>query len=206
MNRLLVTDPEICEEMIRERKRLGHDRHDEVWEGVYVVPPPPHLSQQEIIGSLTTAFSIVLDAEGRGQVYPGANVSDQPVHWENNYRVPDVVVVRKKSRAVDRGYFLYGGPDFLVEIQTPEVHVIDKIPFYSRIQVEELLIVERDSRKLRLLRHDGHELSDVEPTPFQGGKWLVGQVLPLAFRRKLVKSQSRIEAARTDGKDGHWLI
>lgn len=206
MNRLLVTDPEVCEEMIRERKRLGHDRYDEVWEGVYVMPSVPHLIHQRIVGGLTKIFGLVVEDDDRGQVYPGANVSDQPVNWKDNHRVPDVVVVLKKSRAIDRGVFLYGGPNFLVEVESPEEDVTAKIPFYQQIHVEEPLIIERDTRKLRLLRHDGKKLADVEPTSFQGGKWLVSKVLPLAFRRKLVKGEAKVEVIRTDGKQGHWVI
>lgn len=35
----LVADPQISEKLIAERKALGLDRFDEVWEGVYVMPP-----------------------------------------------------------------------------------------------------------------------------------------------------------------------
>ena len=203
MNRLLVTDPDLYEQLIQERKRLGHDLYDEVWEGVYVMPTMPHLAHQRIVGK-TTAVCIEVVPQG-GEVYPGANVSDR-LDWKDNYRVPDVVVVLPNSRAVDHGVFLLGGPDFLVEVESPDDIIDAKIPFYSQIRAEELLIVERDSRKLRLLRHNGKKLVDIEPSAFQGGKWLISKVLPLAFRRKLVKGVAKMEVTCTDDRDGHWMI
>jgi Uma2 family endonuclease len=203
MNRLLVTDPDVYEDMIRERKRLGHDHYDEVWEGVYVMPSMPALGHQDLVGDLTMVFKIVL--AGRARVHPGANVSDRK-DWKDNFRVPDVVVVFPDSRAVDCGTFWLGGPDFLVEIQSPGDETDAKIPFYSQIQVEELLVVERDSRKLRLLRHDGKNLVEMGSSSYQSGKWLVSKVLPLAFRRKLVKGDAKIEIVRTDGQDARWLV
>ena len=42
-----------------------------------------------------------------------------------------------------------GGPDFLVEVQSPHDDTEVKIPFYSELQVRELLIIHRDTRALR---------------------------------------------------------
>jgi Uma2 family endonuclease len=201
MNRLLVTDPDLYEQLIEERKRLGHDLYDEVWEGVYVMPTMPSLGHQDLVSGFTTIFRIIMGK--RARVQPGANVSDRE-DWKDNFRVPDVVVVLENGRAIDRDTFWLGGPDFLVE--SPDDATEAKIPFYSQIRVEELLIVERDSRKLLLLRHNGKKLVNVEPSLFRGGKWLVSKVMPLAFRRKLVKGEAKIEITRTDDQDGHWLI
>ena len=37
---------------------------------------------------------------------------------------------------------------------------------------------------------------------FQGGKWLASQVVPLAFRRKVVRRVPQTEVRRTDGPPG----
>jgi Uma2 family endonuclease len=141
-------------------------------------------------------------------VQGGANVSDRTSEdWVENYRVPDVVVALRGTRAVDRGTHWLGGPDFLVEVESPGDETDTKIPFYARISVRELLIVHRDTRQLRLYRHDGTDLAAIEPTDFEGRKWLVSAVVPLAFRRKAARGERpRTEVRRTDGPAGQWVV
>jgi len=51
--------------MLEERRRLGHDRFDEVWEGVLHLVPFPSTRHQAIIRRLVRALEAV--AERRGQ-------------------------------------------------------------------------------------------------------------------------------------------
>jgi hypothetical protein len=37
MASMIVADRDIYRDLIRQRKKLGHDRYDEVWDGVYVM-------------------------------------------------------------------------------------------------------------------------------------------------------------------------
>jgi Uma2 family endonuclease len=115
-------------------------------------------------------------------------------------------VVLKNSRAVDCDTHFFGGPDFLVEIQSPGDDTEEKVPFYGKIGVRELLIIHRDKRTLRLLRLEGEELVLVQPSPFEGKEWLVSTVLPLAFRRSVSRGTPRTQVRRTDGKAGRWTI
>jgi hypothetical protein len=199
-------DNGLAEELIRQRQQRGIDLYDEVWEGVYVMPSMPSMPHQKLVHDVEVVLDEVVVREDRGEVYPGANVSDRRSNWKENFRVPDVVVVLKNSRAIDCDTYLYGGPDFLVEIQSPGDETDEKIPFYNKIQVQELLIIHRDTRRLRLYRHNGRQLALVKPTTFQGGKWLVSQVVPLAFRRRIIKGVPKTEVRRTDGTPGTWLV
>ncbi len=151
------------------------------------------------MGFLTGLLFSVITLEGRGRVQPGANVSDRRDGWEHNYRAPDVVVVLNDTRAIDCGTHWLGGPDFLVEIQSPGDETDEKLPFYTGLQVREILIVQRDTRELRLYRPDGEKLVPVAPSAFQGGKWLVSEVVPFAFRRRGMRRRPRTEVCRTDG-------
>jgi Uma2 family endonuclease len=148
----------------------------------------------------------VLPKGGKGQVYPGANVSDRRKGWEQNHRIPDVVVVLNSSQAIDCGTHFMGGPDFLVEIESAGNLPEEKVPFYSKIGVRELLIIHRDKRTLRLLRHDGEDLLEVKTSTIEGKQWLVSEVVPLAFRRITSKSVPRTEVRRTDGQAGSWVV
>jgi Uma2 family endonuclease len=206
MNKVLMLDHDLWEDLILDRQRRGIDLYDEVWDGVYVMPSMPSLSHQKLVHTLEVALDQVVVQEHRGDVYPGANVSDRRTNWKENFRVPDVVVVLNNSRAVNRETHLYGGPDFLVEIQSPDDEIDLKIPFYSQIGVRELLIVHRDTRQVRLYRHDGELLVPVRLSTFQGQKWLVSEVVPLAFRRKASRTNPRTELRRTDGQSGSWVV
>jgi Uma2 family endonuclease len=191
--------------MIRRRRRLGLDHKDEVWDGVYVIMPDPTMVHQEIIGTLYDAFSAVVRLPGLGRVVMGSNVSDRRVRWKKNFRVPDLVVVLTGGRAVDCGTHWMGGPDVVVEVRSPGDDTDFKIPFYGTIGVRELLIVDRDSRAVQLLRHDGRELVPVGARDRQGAKWLMSMVVPLAFRRTAPRGQGpRIQVERTDDAPGQW--
>jgi hypothetical protein len=205
-NKLLILDQDLIREFIQERHDRGIDRYDEVWEGVYIVPPIATNPHQSLVAALTVIMFNVIVLEARGQVFPGANVSDRRVGWKRRFRGPDVVVVLTGGRAVDCNTHWMGGPDFLIEVQTPGDQTEEKIPFYGEIGVQELLIVHRDTRQLRLYRHNGKELVQVKPSDFQGGKWLVSAIVPLAFRRKVLRSGPFTEVQRTDGIAGNWTI
>lgn len=202
---VLIRDAERGNALIDERKRLGLDHHDEVWEGVYVMPSMPSLEHQKLVRKLTSIIGDILDPEELGEVYPGANVSDRRKNWKSNYRVPDVVAVLKGSRAIECETFIFGGPDFVVEVESPGDESEEKIPFYAKIGVRELLLIDRDRRTVRLLRHDGEELVEIPPRVIEGKPWHASNVLPLAFRR-VSKGLPRMKVRRTDGERGSWLL
>jgi Uma2 family endonuclease len=201
-----ILEPAVIRELIRERQKRGIDQHDEVWDGVYVMPPLANNPHQGLIADLTVILHQVINQEGRGRVLPGANVSDRRQHWEQNFRGPDVVVVLNDSRAVDCTTHWMGGPDFLIEIQSPRDDTEEKIPFYSAIHVGELLIIHRDTRELRLYRHDGQQLALVAPVTIEGKEWLASAVVLLAFRRSGRRRNPRTELRRTDETAGHWTV
>jgi Uma2 family endonuclease len=204
VSQLRILDPSQAREVIRQRQQGDNDKYDEVWDGVYVVPGLPSNPHQDLVGALVAILFPVM--HGRARVLPGANVSDRREGWETSFRCPDVVVVLNDGRAVDCTTHWMGGPDFLIEVQSPNDETEEKIPFYSRIQVRELLIISRDTRQLRLYRHDGHEFRLVEPSDFRGKEWLVSEVMPLAFRRKEQRGKPATEVRRTDKRSGSWAV
>jgi Uma2 family endonuclease len=206
MPHVLVKDVDRADELIRERKRIGADRYDEVWDGVYVMPSMPSLEHQELVHDLDTIFGEVVKRPGLGKVYPGVNVSDRGADWKQNYRVPDLVIVLKDSRAIRHSTHIQGGPDFLVEVESPGDDSEEKVPFYGQLGVRELLLIHRDKRTLRLLRLEGQELVLVSASSLEGKRWMVSGVLPLAFRRKSQGGKPRTEVRRTEGKPGLWIV
>jgi Uma2 family endonuclease len=206
MPQVLVKDRDQAEQLIQERKRVGADRYDEVWDGIYVMPSLPHLVQQALVSHLNSIFGEVVTRPGLGHVYPGANVSDRGADWKTNYRVPDLVVVLEDSRAISHSTHIQGGPDFLVEIESPGDDSEEKVPFYGKLGVRELLLIHRDKRTVRLLRLEGEELILVSAALLEGERWMVSTVLPLAFRRKTRGGKAMTEVRRTDGTAGRWPV
>src|SRR5262249_23658504 len=145
MDTVRILDVNMAFGLIQDRQTRGIDRFDEVWEGVYVVPPLANLPHQDLVTDLTGIMYQAINMEDRGKVQAGANVSDRRIGWEHNFRAPDVVVVLTNSRAVNCETHWLGGPDFLIEIQSPGDETERIMPFYSQIQVRELLIIHRDS-------------------------------------------------------------
>src|ERR1700722_5830292 len=128
MTRVLVLDAERGDAMIQERKRLGIDLYDEVWEGMYVMPSMPNNAHQFLVDDLGDILTLLVKQPGLGVKVQGANVSDRRKGWEYNFRVPDLLVVLHNSRAIDCGTFWCGGPDFVVEIESPGDDTEDKVP------------------------------------------------------------------------------
>jgi Uma2 family endonuclease len=203
---VLVKDVDRADELIQERKRIGADRYDEVWDGVYVMPSVPSLEHQELVHDLGAIFDDVVWRPGLGKIYHGLNVSDRAADWKENYRVPDLVVVLEDSRAIRHHAHIQGGPDFLVEVESPGDDSEEKVPFYGQLGVRELLLIHRDKRTLRLLRLQGQELVLVGASLLEGKRWLTSAVLPLAFRRSVSRGTPRTQVRRTDGKAGRWTV
>jgi Uma2 family endonuclease len=204
--KLLITDSAFSDHLIRERKRKGIDLYDEVWEGMYVMPSMPSYEHQMLLDDLGDILTEVVKRGKLGTKVQGANVTDRRKGWEYNFRVPDMVVILNNSRAVNYGTYVYGGPDFLIEIQSPGDDTEEKVPFYGKIGVHELLIIHRDKRTLRLLRLEGEELVLVKPSTIDGKEWLVSEVLPLAFRRVVRNGAPSTKVRRTDEKPGQWIV
>ena len=124
----------------------------------------------------------------------------------HNYRVPDASVFLDGNPAKDCGTHWCGGPDFAVEILSPNDIALEKLPFYAMIGVRELLIIDRDPWSLELFRvdADGHQLTAVGRSSLAHADLVVSTVLPLAFRLVPGKKRPQIEVTRTDGAE-RWL-
>ncbi|MCA9189417.1 MAG: Uma2 family endonuclease [Pirellulaceae bacterium] len=148
----IIRDPILEQRIIADRVERGIDRYDEVWEGVYVMPPMLNDEHQMLVGRLTRILDEIIGDRKLGDVRPGVNISDRLDGWQQNYRVPDVAVFLNITKAVNHDSFWLGGPDFAIEIASPGDQVHDKIPFYSKVATRELLIIDRSPWQLELYR------------------------------------------------------
>jgi Uma2 family endonuclease len=192
------------ERILRRRRKCGGDRYDEVWNGVYVMSPLADNEHQEVASNLAGIFKQAVS--GRGRVFAGANVSDRPERWKKNFRCPDVAVFLPGNPAEDRGTFWFGGPDFAVEIISKEDRSREKLDFYAKVGVKELLLIDRKPWRLELYRLDNGVLSPVGTVePAAVGAVLESAVLPVSFR--LTQSAPRPEIVICQTIDGRtWTV
>lgn len=197
---MLVTEPGVEERLIAERPAAGIDRHDEVWDGVYVVSPIANNEHQWLAFRLAAVFQAVIHDIGRnGKAFPGVNVSDQPTDWRQNFRVPDVAVFFEANPAQDRNTDWFGGPDFAVEIVSPGDRSREKIPFYASVGTRALLIVDRASWSLELFRLEPHGLVSVGRSTIEQPVTIDSHALSLRFRLVPGDPRPQIEITQLDG-------
>src|SRR4051794_4818631 len=195
----IILDPELRRRVIRHRRRIGADRHDEVWNGVYIVSPEADNRHQELGLEFSIAVREALGGRIGGKVYQGVNVSDRETDWKKNYRVPDVAVFLPGNPALDRGTHWLGGPDFAVEIRSPYDRSRRKLPFYAKVGVRELLLIDRKPWSLELFRLNEGVLEPVGRSLPETSDWVASAVLPVSFRLVADAPHPRIEVAHRDG-------
>jgi Uma2 family endonuclease len=147
---MLVLDDSLKKSIRAEREASGADRWDEVWDGVYVASPLPNNEHQRIVARLIYILESAIGVPGLGAVLPGVNVSDRDKGWKRNYRGPDVTVFLADTKAINRDTHWVGGPDFAVEVMSKGDRAREKIPFYAKVGVRELLLVNRRPWALEL--------------------------------------------------------
>lgn len=201
----LVTDRFVEDQIRAERARSGADRYDEVWEGIYMMTPLANLEHQELVLALASILREVLVEPRLGTAYPGANVSDREKGWEHNFRAPDVVAVLNESAAKDCGTHFCGGPDFLIEIVSTDDHSREKLEFYGKIGVRELLVIDRDPWSLELYQHRDGALQSAGESRVEKPAILKSSVVPLTFRLLAGDMRPQIEVTRHDGAR-RWIV
>jgi Uma2 family endonuclease len=202
---VLVMEPLIAERLRAEREATDGAKHDEVWNGVTIMSPLPNNEHQLLASQLWLVFHMLLTETGGGTAFDGVNVSDREEGWLENFREPDVAVFLKGNPAKDCGTHWCGGPDLAVEILSPKDLAREKRPFYARIGVRELLIVDRDPWALELYRLDGGELGLVGLSTLEQPDSLSSAVLPLVFRLVPGTDRPALEVGRADGSQ-KWEI
>jgi Uma2 family endonuclease len=179
---VLVADRALASRLRAEREVTEASIHDEVWDGVHVVPPSPNNEHQRLATRLCAVLVNVIELPGGGIVCNSVNVSDREESRVQNYRVPDASAFLPGNPAKDRDTHWCGGPDFTVEILSTGDLAREKLPFYAGIGVRELLIIDRDPWALELYRLDAGRLAPVGRSSLGLPDVLASAVLPLAFR------------------------
>ena len=128
------------------RKKTGADRWDEMWEGVLHMAPVPNREHQHFKWALVTWLWNHW-AEPRGnRVYLEINVASVG-GWPDDYRVPDLVLLTPDRFSIDHNEYFEGAPAVVVEVRSPDDESYEKLPFYAKIGVPDVWIIDRDTRE-----------------------------------------------------------
>ncbi|HUT93138.1 MAG TPA: Uma2 family endonuclease [Thermoguttaceae bacterium] len=202
---VLVTDPRLEEQLIEQRRASGADHHDEVWEGIYMMAPLPNSEHQRIVARLVSVLAEVVAWPGLGDVFPGVNLTGVAEDWQHDFRVPDVAVFLNDGPGENCDTHWRGGADFLVEITSPGDRTAEKIPFYGRIGVKELLVVDRQPWRLGLYRGREGRMEKVGQSVPDQGETLASEAVGLQFRLVAADPRPQIEVThRATGRV--WLV
>lgn len=132
------------------RKQTGADRYDERWDGMLHMVPSPNRIHQKLEFGLERSLEELWSASQGGLVCHQLNVA-RPGQWPNDFRIPDLLLLAKGRLARDRNEYVDGGPNVVIEIESPGDETRAKLGFYAEIDVREVWIVERDTRRVEVL-------------------------------------------------------
>jgi len=198
--------------LLEERRRLGQDRWDEVWEGVLHMVPPPHESHGRLNDRLGFFFQAHWEFLGLGRTYSEAGVKRPgvPPHPElggnvpSDYRTPDRSFLLPERYDRVEGGWIVGGPDAVLEIVSPGDESRAKLPFFLSTGVREVILIDRRTRQVEVLRatDKGFESVSVDDSG-----WIVSEVLRTEFRVEPGASESVVlRVRRTDAPDRELAI
>jgi Uma2 family endonuclease len=74
-----------------------------------------------------------------------------PGGWPNDYRIPDLVLLTPDRFAIDHDIYFEGAPTVVVEICSPGDDTPEKLPFYAKLGVPEVWLIDRDTRQPEVL-------------------------------------------------------
>jgi Uma2 family endonuclease len=147
----VMDPPPIVEDWLAQRRALGQDLYDEVWEGEYHVAPAPtnrHADVQfqlmEALGPLTRRASLI----PHGPINIGR---------PKDFRVPDLAFLRREVHPVWNPT-----AEIVVEVVSPGDESRRKFDHYFRAGVEEFLIVDSVQRTVEWFERgpDGFRAAD----------------------------------------------
>ena len=133
---------EVPDEVLAERRRIGIDRRDEVWDGVIHMVPLPSGPHMDVSFELAVALRTVAQRRGL-KVHHEAGLFDH----DTNYRVPDIIVARPEL-LTHRGW---EGAELVVEVLSPNDESREKLPFFAKLGLREVWFVDPETRAIELL-------------------------------------------------------
>ena len=150
--------PAAVQAWLASRRRLGLDRHDEVWEGAYHVAPAPHERHGLVAADLLAVLRPYARARGL-RVIAEFNLGEGPA----DYRVPDGGLIREPL-----GGTFVPAAVAVVEVLSPEDETFAKFGFYASRGVGEVLVADPARRQVTVFQRAGDGYQPVATSPALG--------------------------------------
>lgn len=142
------------ERYLAQRHSWGGDRSDEVWDGVLHMPPFPMFDHELIASRLLLALAPI------GQRCGLIAVPAALLEHEKNYRKPDLTLGREEQIS-ERGF---EGAELVIEVLSPNDESRDKLPFFAKLGVREVWLIDPKTRELELYElRDGRYMRQQPP-------------------------------------------
>jgi Uma2 family endonuclease len=193
---------EVPRYLLEERRRLGLDSRDEMWDGELHMVPPPHAHHGSLNDKLGTFFNLHWEFLGLGRTYIEAGVRRPGVEIVDgvprDYRVPDrsFLLPARFDRLQDG--WIMGGPDAVLEIESPGGEDRDKLPFYLSLGVERANYIHRDTRAVEVLRARPAGWEVVAPGP---DGWVLVDTLRVELRAERGDARPALHVRRSDERE-----
>jgi Uma2 family endonuclease len=149
------------ETLLAQRRLIGADRWDEMWEGVLHMVPPPSSRHQRFGAELLSILRPIAQRSGLEATYETGVFRASA--GESDYRVPDLVCA-KPERFSERG--VEHGAELVVEILSPDDESRGKLSFYASVGVREVWVIDPVTRSFEVyvLRGESHFLAVPDET------------------------------------------
>ena len=161
------------------RERRGLNKWDEMWDGVLHMPPMPNYDHQDLEVDLQTFLKTLWAKPIRAKVLHQVNLASIG-GWPDDFRIPDLVLLKRSRLHINRGEYLEGAPDVAIEIESPGDETREKFSFYAELGVPELWVIDRDTKdpEIYLLRGGRYR----KQRPVAGG-WVRSPTTGVELRR-----------------------
>jgi Uma2 family endonuclease len=116
-----------------------------MWEGVLHMTPMPNSVHQQLEAALDRWLWLHWAKPGGNKVFHPVNLA-APGGWPHDYRIPDLVLLTPDRFHIDRNEYFEGAPTAVVEIRSPGDETMEKLPFYARLGVPEVWVIDRDTK------------------------------------------------------------
>lgn len=178
MTRMKAVVLHIADEELIERHRRGADRFDEMWDGLLHMAPAPAYEHQRIVSAIDRFLGSLCERRGRGVLAIGINVFNE-LSATPDYRIPDFTFIASgREGLLARDGVRGGGPDAVIEIRSPDDETYDKLPFFARLGVREVIVIDRDTKRPEMFRLAGSQYVAVQA---DSDRWLRSDVMQVRF-------------------------
>lgn len=151
MSTVVRGEQPVIRDWLAQRRALGQDTHDEVWEGVYYVAPQASVAhamvQKQVMGVL----------EDYAKAVGLIGVAEFNLGEAGDFRVPDGGWLDAVP-ALDQVYAPTAS--IVLEVLSPDDKTWEKFPFYASRGVEEVLVADPQTRSVRCWERRGEQYQE----------------------------------------------